>query len=72
MPTPDTGSLRGDLETYFGGMVRADLNGKVGQLMPCLIDAAARDPEIELLLDRLSRRAPAADHDDRRAGPGAG
>ena len=51
--TPDTGSLRGDLEAYFGGMVRADLSGKVGQLMPCLIDAAARDPEIELLLDRI-------------------
>ena len=40
--TPDTGSLRGDLEAYFGGMVRADLTGKVGHLMPCLIDAAAR------------------------------
>ena len=52
--TPDTGSLRGDLEAYFGGMVRADLNGKVGKIMPCLIDAAARDPEIELLLDRIS------------------
>jgi AcrR family transcriptional regulator len=52
--TPDTGSLRGDLEAYFGGMVRADLSGKVGKLMPCLIDAAARDPEIEMLLDRIS------------------
>ena len=35
-------------------MVRADLTGKVGQLMPCLIDAAGRDPEIELLLDRIA------------------
>lgn len=52
--TPDTGSLRGDLEAYFGGMVRADLSGKVGQLMPCLIDAAGRDSEIELLLDRIA------------------
>lgn len=52
--TPDTGSLRGDLEAFFGGMVRADLTGKVGRLMPCLIDAAARDPEIELLLDRIA------------------
>ena len=51
--TPDTGSLRGDLEAFFGGMVRADLTGKVGQIMPCLIDAAGRDPEIELLLDRI-------------------
>ena len=52
--TPDTGTLRGDLEAYFGGMVRADLTGKVGQLMPCLIDAAGRDSEIELLLDRIA------------------
>jgi AcrR family transcriptional regulator len=52
--TPDTGSLRGDLETYFGEMVRADLNGKVGQLTPSLLDAAARDPEINSLMDRLS------------------
>jgi AcrR family transcriptional regulator len=52
--TPDTGSLRGDLEAYFGGMVRADLTGKVGHLMPCLIDAAGRDAEIELLLDRIA------------------
>src|SRR5918995_1459461 len=51
--TPDTGSLRGDLETYFGELVRADLGGKMGKLIPCLIDAAARDPEIEMLLDRI-------------------
>lgn len=58
--TPDTGSLRGDLDAYFGGMVRADLNGKVGKIMPCLIDAAQRDPEIEQLLDLISaeRRRP--------------
>ena len=52
--TPDTGTLRGDLDAFFGGMVRADLTGKVGQLMPCLIDAAGRDAEIELLLDRIA------------------
>jgi AcrR family transcriptional regulator len=52
--TPDTGSLRGDLDAFFGGMVRADLSGKVGQLMPCLIDAAGRDTEIEGLLDRIA------------------
>lgn len=52
--TPDTGSVRGDLEAYFGGMVRADLTGKVGRLMPCLIDAAGRDNEIEVLLDRIA------------------
>ncbi len=51
--TPDTGSLRGDLEAWFKGMVPADLSGKAGQIMPCLIDAAGRDPEIGLLLDRI-------------------
>ena len=42
------------------GMVHADLSGKVGRLMPCLIDAASRDPEMELLLERLGeeRQAP--------------
>jgi AcrR family transcriptional regulator len=52
--TPDTGTLRGDLEAYFGEMIRADLDGRVGKLIPSLIDAAARDPEIELLMERFS------------------
>ncbi|MBA3604751.1 MAG: TetR/AcrR family transcriptional regulator [Actinomycetota bacterium] len=51
--TPDTGSLRGDLLTFFGGLVRADLSGTTGRIMPCLIDAAGRDPEIETLLERI-------------------
>ena len=51
--TPDTGSLRGDLSAFFGGLMRADLNGKAGRIMPCLIDAAGRDPEIALLLERI-------------------
>lgn len=52
--TPDTGSLRGDLETYVAAMVRADLSaGKASQLMPAIIDAAARDPEIATLVDGL-------------------
>jgi AcrR family transcriptional regulator len=52
--TPDTGSLRGDLAAFFGGLIRADLSGRVGRIIPCLIDAASRDPEIELLMDRIS------------------
>jgi AcrR family transcriptional regulator len=52
--TPDTGSLRGDLDEYFNGMIRSDLSGRVGRLIPCLIDAAARDPEIEMLLERIT------------------
>lgn len=52
---PDTGSLRGDLSSYFNGMVRADLTGRVGSLMPCMLDAAARDPEMHRVLDRLAQ-----------------
>ncbi len=55
VPTPDTGSLRGDLDAYFGGMVVADLSGTIGDLMPALVDAAARDSDLELLLDRISQ-----------------
>lgn len=51
--TPDTGNLRTDLATFFGGLLRADLSGTAGKIMPCLIDAAARDDEIEGLLNRL-------------------
>ena len=51
--TPDTGSLRGDLVAFFGGMVRTDLSGNVGQIIPCLIEAAGRDPEMASLLDRI-------------------
>jgi AcrR family transcriptional regulator len=61
--TPDTGSLRGDLEAFFGGMVQADLSGTVGKLMPALVEAAGRDGEIELLMDRiaLDRQRPILD-----------
>jgi AcrR family transcriptional regulator len=52
--TPDTGSLRGDLEVYFNTMMRADLSGKAAKLIPCLVDAASRDPEIDMMMDRFS------------------
>jgi AcrR family transcriptional regulator len=60
---PDTGSLRTDLEAFFAGMVRADLNGPVGKLMPALVEAAGRDGEIEVLMDRiaLDRQRPILD-----------
>jgi AcrR family transcriptional regulator len=51
--TPDTGSLRGDLEAFFGAVMHADLSGNVGQIMPAVIEAAGRDPEMAHLLDRL-------------------
>ena len=51
--TPDTGSLRTDLQTFFEGLWRADLSGRNARLMPCLIEAASRDAEIATLIDRL-------------------
>lgn len=51
--TPDTGSLRGDLEAFFTTVMRHDLSGNVGQIMPALIEAAGRDPEMAYLLERL-------------------
>jgi AcrR family transcriptional regulator len=51
--TPDTGSLRGDLVAFFGGMMRTDLSGHVGDIIPSLIEAAGRDPEMASLLDRI-------------------
>ncbi len=51
--TPDTGSLRGDLEAFFGAVMRTDLSGHVGNVMPAIIEAADRDPEMAYLLDRI-------------------
>ena len=51
LPTPDTGDLRTDLVRLFEGMVRVDLTSLAGRIMPSLLGAAARDPE----LDRLTR-----------------
>ena len=51
--TPDTGTLRGDLMAFFGGMIRSDLSGNVGHIMPCLIEAAGRDEDMAHLLERI-------------------
>lgn len=51
--TPDTGSLRSDLMTFFTGMMRTDLSGHVGNIIPCLIEAAGRDEDMANLLDRI-------------------
>lgn len=51
--TPDTGSLRGDLEAFFGAVMKTDLSGHVGNVMPAIIEAADRDPEMAFLLDRI-------------------
>ena len=51
--TPDTGSLRGDLEAFFGGMMRRDFTGTLTEIMTGIIDAATRDPEMADLIDRI-------------------
>ena len=51
LTTPDTGTLRDDLVTFFEWMVRLDLSAQAGRIMPSLLSAASRDPE----LDRLTR-----------------
>jgi AcrR family transcriptional regulator len=51
--TPDTGSLRGDLEAFFGAVMKTDLSGHVGNVMPAIIEAADRDPEMAYLLERI-------------------
>jgi AcrR family transcriptional regulator len=63
VPTPDTGTLRGDLEAYFGGMMEVDLSGPVAKLMPALVDAAGRDAEIEVLMDRIALERQRPIHD---------
>ena len=52
---PDTGRLRSDLEAYFGQMHRRDLSGRVGDIMPSIIEAAGRDPEMAALVDRFGQ-----------------
>lgn len=50
---PDTGSLRGDIEGFFAGVIKTDLDGQVGRLYPCLVEAATRDPLVKAFHDRL-------------------
>jgi AcrR family transcriptional regulator len=51
--TPDTGTLRGDLETWWGGLLRSHLSGNAGNIIPSLVSASVRDPEMAYLLDRI-------------------
>ncbi len=48
---PDTGSLRGDLEALAVGLSSALASGRFASLLPSLIDAAQRDPEMSKLHD---------------------
>ena len=46
----DTGSLRDDLISCFSGMTKASYEGRLGDMMLSLMDAAQRDPELGRLL----------------------
>ena len=52
-------------------MVRSGLSGRVGRMLPSLLDGAARDPELDRLLRRVPGRAggPAAHRAAARPGP---
>src|SRR5918997_1902576 len=54
LPTPDTGDLRTDLVRLFEGMVRLDLSSLAGRMMPSLLGASVRDPELDRLTQQLS------------------
>lgn len=46
----DTGSLREDLISCFSGMTKASYEGRLGDMMLSLMDAAQRDPELGRLV----------------------
>jgi len=46
----DTGSLRDDLISCFSGMTKASFEGRLGDMMLSLMDAAQRDPELGRLV----------------------
>lgn len=59
-PTPDTGSLAGDLRFLFDRFGQAEAEQRTSELFPLLIDAAKRDPEIEGIVQAIvaERRRP--------------
>ena len=57
MPSPDTGSLRGDLEQYFEAMLDKLHQNQRSDVLPHLIEAAFFDAEVKQSLDQyLSNR----------------
>jgi AcrR family transcriptional regulator len=56
-PTPDTGNLADDLSFLFDRYDRTDGERRVSDLLPLLIDAGQRDPELqELVTSVLAER----------------
>jgi len=59
----DTGSVRDDLIACFAGMAKASYEGRLGDMLLSLMDAAQRDPELGRLVRAMSeqrRRAATA------------
>ena len=52
----DTGSLRDDLVSCFSGMTKASYEGRLGDMMLSLMDAAQRDPELGRLVRAQSEQ----------------
>lgn len=53
VPTPDTGSLADDLRTLFGRFTTDAGERRVQDLLPLLIDAGTRDPDMEQLVTSI-------------------
>lgn len=51
----DTGSLRGDLDDYLGELARRMATGKASDVLPDLIAASVRDPNLRASLDEYIR-----------------
>lgn len=60
-PDPDTGTLHGDLTAMLNGLVRFLGDSDAGRVLPSLVDAAERDPELAELREEhiRARRARA-------------
>jgi AcrR family transcriptional regulator len=59
MAMPDTGSLRDDLVTVVGFMVQGLGHSPLSRILPALVEASERDPELERLFKEFGaeRRA---------------
>lgn len=55
LPTPDTGSLRGDLEAIFSMLATMSEDPSHRRLMLDLLSAAARDPELAAVQQAMAR-----------------
>lgn len=58
--TPDSGSLRGDLELYYDSLIHRFDASEGSDVLPHLIEAACYDPEVRVSLDAYisSRQKP--------------